>query len=498
MKILFTVPISKERFNVIPDLGLGYLASCAREAGHVAGILDCVLDRCDLDGFGRRVAAFKPDVLGLKVYSCDIGTAREMLRWVRHNYPDTVSVVGGPHPSCEHATDLFNQLPDLNYAFAGEAEPGFVRFLERITAGKKDMEGVPGILWKSGNGMVQVNAKASVEDLDALPFPAWDLMDPRRYTCGYSFITTKLPAAPMALTRGCPFSCTFCGSHLITGRRVRKRSLDNIIEEIKLLQHSYGVRTIDIVDENLAFDREFVIAFCERLLQENLGIAWNCPYGVRLNSLDETVVRSMARAGCFGLSVGVESGSPRILEAIRKNLSVEDVIEKVRMIKRVTDMTLQGYFMMGFPEETREDIEASIRLACSLPFDLVTFCPLRVTPGTEVYETLQAAGRIPRELDYRGLGHHYFVRSYCSVPDDEMRRLYRKAYLSFYSRPRIIWSLFRRLRSWSHVKTIVNGLRRMLYSPKHPQREQGPFTPPANSSHESKAHDEAGQGVKAE
>lgn len=426
--------------------------------------MDCLLERCDLENFGRRVLAFGPDVVGLKVYSCDLETARDMLRWVKSNCPATIIVAGGPHPSCEHPERLFKQLPDLDYAFAGEAEPGFTPFLERISAGKKDMDGIPGVIWKDAGGMVRATARAFAEDLDALPFPAWDLMDPRRYTSGYSFMTRCLPAAPMALTRGCPFSCTFCGSYLITGRRVRKRTIENIIEEIRLLQRDYGVRTIDIVDENFAFDREFVIGFCERLLRENLGIAWNCPYGVRLGSLDETLVRLMHRAGCFGLSVGVESGSPRILEAIRKNLTVEEIVEKVRMIKRVSDMMIQGYFVIGFPEETREDIERTIGLACSLPFDLVTFCPLRVTPGTEIYAQLQEAGNIPRELDYRGLGHHYFVRSYCSVPDREMRKLYRKAYLRFYSRPRVIFGLLRRLRHWSHLKTILNGLRRLVVS----------------------------------
>jgi radical SAM superfamily enzyme YgiQ (UPF0313 family) len=432
MRILFAVAISEERFNSTPDIGQGYLAACVRQAGHDVAIVDCLLERYDYAEFEQYVNTHQPDVVGIRAFSCDIPSISKMVRIVRKTCPGAVTVIGGPHPSCEIPERLFEQFPDLDYAFAGEGEPGFVPFVERLQAGSTDMADIPGLIWRDNNA-IRANPKALVKDLDALPFPAWDLIDPWQYKCGYSFMTSKLPAAPMVLTRGCPYQCTFCGSHLITGRKVRKRSIDNIIEEIRLLQQDYGIRTIDIVDENLAFDRNYVKAFCERLIQEDLGIRWNCPYGVRLSSLNKETVRLMARAGCFGLSVGVESGSQRILDSVKKRLTVEEVVDKVRTIKHVSNITLQGFFMFGFPEETREDIEATIHLACSLPFDFVVFSPLRVTPGTEIYNDLVHAGKIPRDLDYKGFGRHHFVRSYSSIPDKEMEKLYKKAYMRFYS-----------------------------------------------------------------
>lgn len=464
MRILFTVPTSRERFNGIPDLGQGYLASYARAAGHKVGFLDCLAEGCDLDEFDRRALSFRPDVLGLKVFSCDAEIARDMVARVRARLPNTITVIGGPHPSCELPERLMAQFPSLDYAFAGEAEPGFVSFLESVSSNLSDFGHIPGLIWRDGDRNVRANPKASVEDLDEIPFPAWDLLDPSRYRSGYSFMTRKLPAAPMSMTRGCPYHCTFCSSHLISGRKVRQRSVGNIIEEIKLLRRNHGVRTIDIVDENFAFDRQLVVEFCEHLLREDLGVEWNCPYGVRLTSLDEEVVRLMARSGCFGLSVGVESASQRVLDTIRKSLEVEQIVEKVRMIRRVSKIMIQGYFMMGFPGETVEEIDQTIDLACSLPFDIVVFCPLRVTRGTDIYDDLREAGRLPWDLDYQGFGHHGFVRSYCDVPDSEMRRLYRKAYRRFYFRPKVMLNLLRRLRSVSHAKTIYHGLARMVVS----------------------------------
>lgn len=466
MKILFVVALSQERFNCIPDIGQGYLASIARAAGHEVRLLDCLLERYDYDEFAKYVSECQPALVGVKAYSCDIESVREMLRIVRNVSPQTITVVGGPHPTCENPDRLFKQLPEADYAFAGEAEPGFAPFLEEVASGSTDLSDIPGLLWKDGDGTIRVNPKTYVGDLDSLEFPAWDLIDPRKYRWGYSFMTSKLPAAPMSMTRGCPYSCTFCGSHMITGRKVRKRSVDNIIDEMKLLKRNYGVRAIDIVDENFAFDRDFVVELCERLLSESIGIEWNCPYGVRLDSLDEELVRLMARSGCFGMSLGVESGSQRVLDSIKKRLTVEEIVEKVGMIKRVSKIRLQGYFVFGFPDETREEIEQTIRLARSLPFDLVTFCPLRVTPGTEIYDDLVSSGEIPPDLDYRGLGHHYFVRSYCRVPDHEMRKLYRRAYAQFYFRPKVVLNLIGQVRSLAQVKTILNGLLRMVHAPR--------------------------------
>ena len=135
------------------------------------------------------------------------------------------------------------------------------------------------------------------------------------------------------------------------------------------------------------------------------------------------------------------------------------------MIKRVSRIKLQGYFMMGFPDETREEIEATIQLARSLPLDLVVFSPLRVTPGTQMYGELLSAGKITSETDPRAYGHHsYLARSFCPIPDTEMRRLYRRAYAQFYFRLPVALNVLRQVRSTTQLKTIVNGLLRMIFS----------------------------------
>jgi len=462
VKVMFTVPISGERYKVVPDLGLGYLAALTRSAGHDVRFLDCRLEEYDYEDFERCVSKYRPDVLAIKLYSIDTPHVRKMINVVRQVSSDTVTVVGGPHPSTEKPERLFDQLPGLDYAFAGEGEPGFPSFLERLQSGSCDFDHIPGLIWRDSAGTARENQRTVVADLNALPFPAWDLIDPRRYRYGSSFMTSRYPAAPVAATRGCPYSCTFCGAHLISGHALRIRDVDNIVEEFRLLSDRYDVRSIDITDDNFTFSRDFVMQFCERLIQERLDIGWNCPGGVRLDKLDAEMVRTMERSGCFALSLGIESGSNRILKKINKNLTVETVVEQVRMIKNVSKIKLLGMFMMGFPDETREEIESTIDLACSLPLDLAAFGPLRVTPGTAIYADLVAAGEIEPEMDYHEFGLPIFSRSYSRIPDDELFKLFRKAYSSFYFRPKIFLSLLSKVRTWSQVRDILDGLSRTV------------------------------------
>lgn len=467
MKILLAVSMSDERFHVIPDLGLGYLASLARGAGHEVRFVDCLFEHYHGPDWERVIREYEPDLVGIKAYSVDLESVEEMLKIAKGISPEITTVIGGPHPSTEKAEGVFEQFPDLDYAFAGEGEPGWLPFLEQLEANHHEFSGIPGVVWKESDGTVCHNDRTFVEDLDSVPFPDWELIKPQQYRFGFSFMTSKYPAAPMMATRGCPYLCTFCGSYLITGRKVRRRSMDNIVEEIRFLQKDFGIRSIDFLDENFVFYRPFVMEFCERLLSENIKIGWNCPHGVRLDRIDEEMVVLMERAGCFGVSCGIESGSDRILKMIRKVLTVEEIREKVTMIKRVTKMKIQGFFMMGFPEETKEEIEATIDLAVSLPLDIAIFSPLRPTPGTEIYENLVSAGMLFSEVNYAPdeMGQHYFVRSYSPVSDADMKKLYRKAYLKFYGRPKVILSLLGQVRSVSQMRTIANGAYRLIQRP---------------------------------
>jgi radical SAM superfamily enzyme YgiQ (UPF0313 family) len=465
MKLMFITPWSDERYRTTPDIGLGYLAAMAREHGHDVTILDCLLEGLNLKGFEKRVRDYAPDFVAFKAYTTDMEYVIEMANRIKEISKDIVVALGGPHPSTEDADKIYEQVPSMDYAIAGEGEPGFIPLLEGVENKTADMSHVAGLIWKDETGAIRTNEKQMLKDLDSTPMPAWDLIDPRRYKYGFSFMTREFPAAPMTITRGCPYLCTFCGAHHLTGRTLRMRSIDNVIGELKHLKEKYGVRSIDVVDENFAFYRDYVMELCEAMISADLGIGWNCPQGVRIDRLDEEMVRLMERAGCYGLSLGIESGSNRILKQIKKVLTVEQVYEQAHMIARVSKIRTLGLFMMGFPGETREDIEATITLATSIPLYLAIFSPLRPTPGTSIYEDLVASGLIFPRMEFDDFGRPYFERSYTELNDEDMLKLYRKAYRAFYLRPKVIAHLLADIRSLSQVHSLYDGFTRMIKRP---------------------------------
>ena len=255
----------------------------------------------------------------------------ETIDAVRQVNPKAIVVAGGPHVSADPAS-LFRLFPGLDYGLQGEAEhalPALVRALASLSVGRGDLEPIPGLVFRDGAETV-VNQPELRNDLDAIPFPAWDLMDPNGFPgIPFNGYSRRFPIAPMILTRGCPHRCTFCGAASVNGHRIRSRSADNILEEIRLLTGRYGVRELQFYDSNCAHRTGPLREVLERIVRERIDVTWCAPNGIRLDSIDRDLAFLMKRSGCFQVNVGIESGSPRILKQIRKNLSLDTV--KIRL-----------------------------------------------------------------------------------------------------------------------------------------------------------------------
>lgn len=461
MRVLLGLPPSKMLYS-IPQLGLGYLASALRRRGHEVFLIDSIVRKLGIVDFCEALKAIRPQVLGLKVFSLDVATARQTLREAKASMPEIVTIVGGPHPSCLEADDLMNLFQEADFAFRGEGEEALPQLLSHLGEKGPEKGAIPGLVWRE-EGRAMANPRALVEDIDALDFPAWDLIDPRRYRVSYSFMNGALPSAPILLSRGCPYKCTFCASPLIIGSKVRKRNISSVLEEIRLLKEKFQVRTFDIVDENFLYEREYALQFCHSLLDEGVDIHWNLPYGVRVENIDREVIKAMESSGCFALSLGIESGNQAILNKARKGLNLETLREKIQIIKENSHILLQGFFILGFPDEGEEEINDTITLARRLPLDMVTFSPLRVNPGTQLYEQIKAIpGKLKKEDPWEEMDSEKVFHSYCKVSTERLNDLVRKAFLSFYFRPRVAFNLLSQVRTFHQGKIILNGLMRVF------------------------------------
>jgi radical SAM superfamily enzyme YgiQ (UPF0313 family) len=434
MRVLLLKP-SNLSDHIQPSLGLGYLAAQIRQ-DHEVKIIDCIKEQLPGPQLHPVLREFKPDVVGSQCYSMDLPKLKPALEAVKEYDKNIVTIVGGAHATNapEHTMKFFGR--DLvDFCFVGEGEIGFPMFLEELARNGGHFKRVPGLGYRD-NGHVHLNQRTQEENLDKLGMPAWDLIMPETYPFSpHGVVCKNYPIAPVMATRGCPYKCTFCAS---AGTQLRKRSIDLVLSEVKLLHEKHGIREFHMVDDNFTLDMDYAREFAHALMKQGLGASWATPNGVRLDRLDRDLVKLLRDAGFYSLSVGIESGSDRIRIKMKKGSNVEKIRKDLKMVNDVGGMDVTGFFILGFPGETKEDIEKTLAFSQELPLQRATFHSFIPLPGTEVWRQMEQSG----ELD-RVNWEKYFFWAGAYVPQGltlaELRKLHRKAFLKFYLRPRIIW-----------------------------------------------------------
>jgi radical SAM superfamily enzyme YgiQ (UPF0313 family) len=460
MRVLLVKPYNKSD-HIQPSLGLGYLAAAVR-AGREVKILDCIKERISPDKLGKVIKSFKPDVLGLQCYTFDLNFVDRALRAAKAYDKGIVTIVGGPHPSAA-AVDMMNRFGDeLDYSFAGEAEVGLTKLLSSLENGKREFEAVPGLVWRE-NGSIRSNPKSVLEDLDSIAMPAWDLIEPENYPeSQHGAFFRQFPIAPIMVTRGCPFPCTFCAGGAITGKKVRRRSIDNVLKELTYLNKERGIREFHIVDDNFTMDMAYAKEFLKRLKMLNLGMTWAVPNGVRMDALDEELLELMKETGLYIISLGIESGSDRVLKDMKKHLTVAKIRECVGMINK-SGIGVSGFFILGFPGETVESIKDTIKFSQELGLVRANFFTYLPFPGSESYERLKAAN----ELEGIDWDRFYFMTaSYTpkGLTKKNLRNLQRLAFAKFYLRPRIMLYNLKSIQSLRHLSFLIGRFFRWIVS----------------------------------
>jgi radical SAM superfamily enzyme YgiQ (UPF0313 family) len=456
MKVVLVRPPSFKMPIIIPNISLGYLAAVLRNNHHAVNILDCAKERINHQAFGDYIMKERPDIVGIQMYTCDFTSAKQCVDIVKALSSHIVTMVGGPHPSGDPEGTM-QCLPNADFAFVGEAESGLPKLLEFIeSGGKTAINSIAGLIYRD-KGNIMKNKRGCIENPDDIPFPGWDLIDPRTYPdAPHGSFSKSLPIAPIITSRGCPYQCTYCAVAVNTGRKYRTRSVDNIIEEIKYLRNVFGIREFHIEDDNFTLVKSRVIEFCEKLKKEKLDMDWACANGIRLDTLDKEMLTHMEKAGCYSFAVGIESGSPRVLADMRRSETLEVMTEKINMVHASTGIRMTGYFMMGYPTETREDIRKTGILAMKLPLHRAQFSNFLPLPGTEIYDRLMKSGEIdPHAANWDFYQNNRIVYAPKGISPGALRRMMRKAFAKFYFRPLIIKGLLKEIHSLSQLRTIL-------------------------------------------
>ncbi|MDD4979751.1 MAG: radical SAM protein [Candidatus Omnitrophica bacterium] len=458
MDILLVRPvdITKKNFYCTPYLGLGYLATAVRKKGHSVKILHCLKEKMGLGDFTAYVRNRRPSAIGFTCESYDVRSVQESIKAVKDTDRSIPVIIGGAHVSAVPEVAMEVDFPNADYAFRGEAEIGLPMLFDSLNK-KLDIEAekIPGLVWRD-NGRLRINPQIFYENVDELGIPAWDLMDPREYESSpFHGFARGFPLAPMISARGCPFPCTFCSTKHQMGQRVRHRSVSLVLEEMKLLINKYGVKEIQFLDDCFSVNKNKVIEICNGILNENIKINWQCPNGLRVDTIDEEMLRIMKRAGCYHFSIGIESTNPDILRKMKKNITLELVEEKIALAKRV-GIRVTGFFILGFPGETEKDIKRTIKYARSIPIDKVLFSNFWPSPGTEIYESLRQQGKITKDK----IGTHYFKATFPpeGMTSEQLKKYQLIGFASFYLRPRIILSIMEEISSFNQFKNLLRKL----------------------------------------
>jgi radical SAM superfamily enzyme YgiQ (UPF0313 family) len=340
----------------------------------------------------KEIAAYAPDIIGVTAHAMNFPQALEAVRAARRGAPKAVVLAGGPHPSAWSRGVM--SCPEIDFVIRGEAELAFGAFLSEFRSSEPRWEKVPGLTRRGDAGLVEA-PPAIVEDLDALALPDYRFIRLDEYLRrGYRLFCDGRPSAPIQTTRGCPMSCSFCGVSAVSGRRLRHFSAEYTVRQIKCLHRDFGIQWFNIVDDNFTHDIAHARAFCEAALKLDIpGLRFGTPNGVRMQRGDLGLWRLMKRAGWEYLVVAPESGSVRVLDLMRKGLfpgEVETILAEVRAAGLLT----RGFFMVGYPGETPEDVAQTLSLIRRGRFDSIELLFFQPLPGTQIFDDLVAAGEI--------------------------------------------------------------------------------------------------------
>lgn len=460
MEIAFIRPLAS-RNSYINNVPLNYvhLAAYLREHGHRAHILDQVTG-WRLEDIDKHIQANNIRVVGIGCMTCEFPDAVNESRRLKSVHPGIKVVLGGAHPSGAPEECLESGVAD--YVVVGEGEIALTGLLDALQAGHEP-ENIPGI-WSVEQGVIKTNRPAEVPDIETLPPPAYDLLDLQKYFQLDS--PWHFPKSPRAVqfisSRGCPYQCSYC--HTIHGKRYRGLSPGKVLDQMENLVRNHGVEEFMMVDDIFNFDLDRAKEICRGLVQRRLKVHLQFPNGVRGDRFDEELVALMKEAGTHFMAIAIETTSEDYQRLIRKNLKV-DKAEQTILWARKHNIEVSGFFMIGFPGETVEQIQQTIDFAVKAPLDAIFISVVSPFKGT-VMRNDMLNGRFGNVDSQTMESLDQLFPTACSntLSLEQLTRMQRNAYFRFYTKPRALFHLGKKLTNRRNVKKIVRAVVRRVHN----------------------------------
>ncbi len=435
--------------------GLCSLAAAALNAGFDAFLVDATIEGLSNEQAAERILAREPTIVGLSSVTASIYDAAEIARIIKQRAPDTATVIGGVHVTAV-PEETMRRFPAFDAAVLGEGEDTILELIPALE-GERPLREVKGLMFRDGDQLVTTEPRPFIRPLDRLPFPAWDLLPGYPQCCRPPAWSPRQGEAGLVITsRGCTGKCTFCDRKCF-GSVCRAHSAEYVLELIAYLRERFGIRYLRFLDDNFLLWPTRLRRICEGLIDRGEGVTWSC-FG-RVDTVNPELLRLMKEAGCREISYGIESGSQRILDVIRKGITLDQVREAVAATHRAGIETI-GFFMIGHPTETRETIEETIRFACELPLDYFKALYTTPFPGSELYRTAEQYGELER--DWRKLSTYHCPFVPRGLTREELVKYRKLMFRRFYLRPRMVLKHLRKALNPSYAVQLARGALSLL------------------------------------
>ena len=441
----------------MPPLGLMYLASYLRRRGDLdIKIVDMEPAKISYETIGKEIQEYRPSWLGINSLTFASDGLHRVAATAKAVQPNLPVVVGGPHPSAYTSQVMLD--PNVDYCVIGEGELTVDGLDQAIRTGGA-VDQMDGLAWRE-NGSVRINPRQRyVEDLDAMPFPAWDLIDIPRYRkfvrmsrCGVQ------DYMPIFTTRACPFKCLYC--HQMFGKGFRTRSPENVLAEIRTLYEQHNIREFEIIDDIFNCDLPRAKQIFDLIIESGMKIRFTFPNGIRGDYADEEFFLKARRAGAVFMAFAVETATPRLQKMLLKNINLEKLNRNISLARK-HGILCMGFFMLGFPTETREELQATVDFAVRSDLHAAHLFIVNPYEGTELANlAIQMGKPIFDKFKNNYLSPEF--TNLTDLPDKDLDRIRRRGLMRFWFRPSRIWWIIRDYPNKSQLplllKVLINKL----------------------------------------
>lgn len=437
-------------------INLGYLASWLKKNKVNVVLLDLEVEELDKNQIIEFIKKERPVLVGLSCMTSTIIAGHNIARLIKENFTGLKTVVGGVHSTAIPERTL-EEFTCFDIVVRGEGENSLLELYSTIASGG-DISKVKGLVYRnSESSFVDTGLRPLIDDLDILPFPDRELLGIglyKRTHTSRAFSRSNKNISEIMTARGCSYSCIFCASKVTFGKKVRYRSVENIIDEMEECITKYRTNHFSILDDTFTFRKDLLYPVCDYLKSKR--VSWDC--FTRVDRLDEELAKRVVDSGCEKISFGLESGSEKILKLIKKGVTIEQIKKAFNICHKYNLRYLEATFMLGnHPLETMEDIDATLNLIMELEPDLMAVSITAPFPGTELNRIMKEGGYLDKEkwdefVLYGGTPswklEHLGIKELIGIQKDFTRK--------FYLRPGYI---FKELRKLKNVKELIYWLR---------------------------------------